>query len=870
MMSTQARPFQRLPGNVKPINYKTEIEPDIDTFTFNGKQDITVEILETTNSVTFNCNEIDIKSVVYVNSGGKNVESSSVNVDEQNEVVTVTFPESLPIGGTGVLRMEFQGHINDKLRGFYRSKYTSIDGTEKYAAVTQFEATDARRCFPCWDEPALRATFDITLVVPKDLLALSNMPVKSSTPVASSNKICHVFDTTPIMSTYLVAMIVGEFDYIQEYDSDGVCVRVYTPKGKTEQGVFALHVASKVLPYCKSYFGIPYPLPKMDLIAIPDFAAGAMENWGLVTYRETRLLVDPDNTSAVSRQHVALSISHELAHQWFGNLVTMEWWTHLWLKEGYASFLEFLCVDLLFPEYDIWTQFVTDMYTTALELDALKNSHAIEVPVGHPDEIDEIFDDISYNKGACVIRMLHSYIGDDCFRKGMALYLKRHMYAHAKTEDLWLALEESSNKSIRHVMSSWTKQQGFPLLTVSEKSCDGNKRVLSISQERFLADGSVDANNSLWVIPIAISCSDNPDKVIKNEIMETKTKDIEIEGVAQSAWIKVNPGAVGVYRTLYSNQLLESLLPAIENQSLPPLDRLNLLNDLFALSQAGKVSSSQILKLLKAFKSENNCTVWTSIRNCLSKFSVLLAHLDVYSKYKSFGRSLLQDIHDYLGWDTKDNENHLDTLLRSLVLGRLVAFEDEAVIAEANRRFEAHIFGKAILPADLRNCVYRAVFASGGPDMFETFVKLYHEADLHEEKVRILCALGATNDKDMLKRVLEFSISDEVKHQDMPMVIMSVSSSYEGRVIAWKFLKENYSLLTERYKSISLLAAIVKCTSEKFAEESYAQEIEQFFKANPTKGIERTVQQSIENIKLNVAWLKRDEKAIRDFLDNID
>lgn len=474
----------------------------------------------------------------------------------------------------------------------------------------------------------------------------------------------YTFKTTPIMSTYLVAMVIGEFDYIQEYDSDGVCVRVYTPKGKTEQGVFALHVASKVLPYYKEYFGIPYPLPKMDLIAIADFNAGAMENWGLVTYRETCLLVDPDNTSAAVRQWVALVVGHELAHQWFGNLVTMKWWTHLWLKEGYASFLEFLCVDFLFPEYDIWTQFVTNTYIRALELDALKNSHPIEVPVGHPKEIDEIFDDISYNKGACVIRMLHSYIGDDNFRKGMNLYLKKHMYAHAQTEDLWLALEEASNKPVCHVMSSWTKSQGFPLLKVSEKSFDGTKRVLCFSQERFLADGTTDEENSLWVVPIEISCSEDPDKIIVNEIMESKTKEIEIKGVAQNCWIKVNPGAVGVYRTLYSDELFENLLPAIESQSLPPLDRLNLLDDLFAASQAGKVSSSQVLKLIKAFKSENNYTVWSSIINCLSKISVLLSHLDIHSKYKSFGRSLVQDIHNYLGWDKKENESHLDTLLR--------------------------------------------------------------------------------------------------------------------------------------------------------------------------------------------------------------
>jgi puromycin-sensitive aminopeptidase len=473
------------------------------------------------------------------------------------------------------------------------------------------------------------------------------------------------FETTPIMSTYLVAIVIGEFDYIENNSSDGVLVRVYTPKGKQEQGRFALHVATKVLPYYKSYFDIPYPLPKIDLIAIANLSAGAMENWGLVTYRETCLLVDTDNTSAVVKQWVALIVGHELAHQWFGNLVTMEWWTHLWLNEGYASFVEFLCVDLLFPEYDIWTQFVTDTYIKALELDALKNSHAIEVPVGHPAEIDEIFDDISYNKGASIIRMLHSFIGDDDFRKGMNLYLKKHSYANAQTEDLWYALEEASRKPVHHVMSTWTKQQGFPLLKVTEKkTSDSNKRILSFSQQRFLADGSVDYDNSLWVIPITVSSSEDPKKNLKYEIMETKTKEIEFQGVFKNSWLKINPGTIGVYRTLYSNELLENFLPVIHDQSLPPLDRLGLLDDLFALSQAGYVSTSQVLKLMKAFKNENNYTVWSSIVNCLSKIGILVSHLEIHSSYKAFGRSLLANIHSHLGWDKKLNESHLDTLLR--------------------------------------------------------------------------------------------------------------------------------------------------------------------------------------------------------------
>ena len=372
------------------------------------------QVKTATSQITLNALDLKItKASVQYGLEKQSAETVDTIFDPQQETVTLVFGEPIPEGEC-LLKMEFTGELNDKMKGFYRSKYFTATREERFAGVTQFEATDARRCFPCWDEPAIKSTFDITLIVPKDRVALSNMPVVSETENEGLKTL--KFDTTPIMSTYLVAVVVGEYDYVEDTSADGVLVRVYTPLGKKEQGQFALDVATKVLPYYKEYFNIAYPLPKMDLIAISDFSAGAMENWGLVTYRETFVLVDPENTSLIRKQSIALTVGHEIAHQWFGNLVTMEWWTHLWLNEGYASFVEFLCVDHIFPDYDIWTQFVTDMYTRALELDCLKNSHPIEVAVGHPSEVDEIFDEISYNKGASVIRMLHHYIGDEDFR----------------------------------------------------------------------------------------------------------------------------------------------------------------------------------------------------------------------------------------------------------------------------------------------------------------------------------------------------------------------------------------------------------------------------------------------------------------------
>ncbi|XP_049807692.1 puromycin-sensitive aminopeptidase isoform X2 [Schistocerca nitens] len=863
----ESKPFERLPKCVVPKHYDLILKPDLKTLVFEGKETIEVEVKTVTDKIVLNSLDLTIKSVEYTTSTGNSIVPTDVSLSVEDETLTLTFPEPLH-AGNGLLAFDFTGEINDKMKGFYRSKYVSPDGEERYAGVTQFEATDARRCFPCWDEPAIKATFNITLVVPESKVALSNMPVVSETNDPSNPALRVVkFDTTPIMSTYLVAVVVGEYDFVEDKSNDGVLVRVYTPVGKKEQGRFALEVATKVLPYYKDYFQIAYPLPKIDLIAIADFSAGAMENWGLVTYRETCLLVDPENTSAVRKQWIALVVGHELAHQWFGNLVTMEWWTHLWLNEGYASFVEFLCVAHLFPEYDIWTQFVTDTYIRALELDCLKNSHPIEVPVGHPSEIDEIFDDISYNKGASVIRMLHKYIGDEDFRKGMNIYLTRHQYKNTFTEDLWAALEEASNKPVAAVMSTWTKQMGFPVVKVLSKQSGPTTRTLTLTQEKFCADGSTsECNGCLWMVPIMLSTSRNPHDVAFSTVLDTRSANITLQNVSASDWVKVNPGTVGYYRTQYPPDMLELFVPAIQNKSLPPLDRLGLLDDLFAMVQAGQTPTIEVLKLMEAFSDEDNYTVWSSISNCLSKLSILLSHTDYEDLFKAYGRKLMARVGQRLGWDPKENESHLDTLLRSLVIGRLGWFGEKSVIEEAKKRFDHHCNGKCHLPADLRSPVYKAVLSVGDEDTYNTMLKLYREADLHEEKDRISRALGAIGNEAILKKVLDFAMSEEVRSQDTVFVIISVAMTKVGRELAWNFFKENWQELMNRYEGGFLLARLVKYTTENFASEEQATEVENFFREHHSPGTERTVQQSCETIRLNAAWLARDSESTRKYL----
>ncbi|XP_045101162.1 puromycin-sensitive aminopeptidase-like isoform X2 [Portunus trituberculatus] len=860
----EPKPFERLPGNIKPLHYNITLQPNLVKCVFHGSEEIDIEIKEATKQVKFNTLDLTLRDIKIRLPSGEDLVPASTEISTANEMVILTFDETLPIG-TAKLSLSFDGELNDKMKGMYRSKYTSVSGEERYSAVTQFEATDARRCFPCWDEPALKATFSMTLIVPHDRVPLSNMPEISRKPHESDPNLQVVkFGTSPLMSTYLVAVVVGEYDFVEDTSTDGIKVRVYTPVGKQEQGKFALDVATKVLPYYKEYFSIAYPLPKIDLIAIADFSVGAMENWGLVTYRETCLLVDPHNTSASQRQWIALVVGHELAHQWFGNLVTMEWWTHLWLNEGYATFVEFLCVDHLFPEYDIWTQFVSNTYIRALELDGLKNSHPIEVPVGHPSEVDEIFDDISYNKGASVIRMLHCYLGDQDFRAGMNKYLTRHQYANTYTEDLWAALSETSNKPVGEVMSTWTKQTGFPMISVSSHQ-DGDNRVLSLTQQRFLADGSTGDNN-MWMVPISISTEKNPSKVVEEVLLEGKTTKVVLDGISSCTWVKLNPGTVGYYRIQYPPEMLAQLIPAIQTKQLPPLDRLGIFDDLFSMVQAGHTSTVEVLKVLRAFEDETDYTVWSALHNCVARLNQLLSHTDFHHNFAAFVRNLFRKISQRLGWEAKPGEKHLDTLLRSLVLGQLGLYGEESVVTEAKKRLLAHVANTVTLPADLRSPVYKTVVSQADEKTYEQMLKLYREADLHEEKDRISRSLGATRDPNLIQRVLQFAMSSEVRNQDTIFVIISVAMTAPGRSAAWAFFKKNHQELLDRYEGGYLVTRLIRYITENFASEEMAAEVENFFRDKQIPGTERTVQQSLETIRLNAAWLQRDQDAIKKYL----
>ncbi|KAJ0977914.1 hypothetical protein J5N97_013388 [Dioscorea zingiberensis] len=862
----------RLPKFAVPRRYELFLKPDLLACTFIGAVQITVDVIDPTRFLVLNSAELTVRdgSVSFKSHYfNQEIRPSEVVLVEEDQILVFKFDEVLPVGA-GVLAIGFEGTLNDRMKGFYKSVYEH-NGEKKNMAVTQFEPADARQCFPCWDEPACKASFKITLEVPSELVALSNMPVIDEKVDGSLKTLS--FQESPIMSTYLVAVVIGLFDYVEALTTDGVKVRVYCQVGKSNQGKFALDVAVKTLDLYKKYFDEPYPLPKLDMVAIPDFAAGAMENYGLVTYRETALLYDERHSAAANKQRVATVVAHELAHQWFGNLVTMEWWTHLWLNEGFATWVSYLSADSLFPEWKIWTQFL-DETTAGLRLDALAESHPIEVDINHANEIDEIFDSISYRKGASVIRMLQSYLGADCFQKSLALYIKRFAWANAKTEDLWAVLEEESGEPVQLIMSSWTKQKGYPVVSVKV-----NDDCLEFEQSQFLSSGL--SGDGLWMVPITI-CFSSYDAQ-KKFLLKTKSEKLDkldFPGSSDTGynlleqsnqrkggqpWIKINVDQTGFYRVKYDDQLTAGLRYAIEAKQLSETDRYGILDDSFALCMACKQTTSSLVSLMAAYREELNYTVLSQIISMCYKLVDMIADAapELLNETKQFLINLLLFSAEKLGWDLKDGESHLDAMLRGEILTALAVLGHEITINEAVRRFTAFLDDRntLLLPPDTRQAAYVAVMQTVNASNklgYESLLRVYQETDLSQEKVRILGSLACCHDSAVVLDVLNFLLTSKVRSQDVVHGLAGISR--EGRETAWIWLQENWDHISKTWGSGFLITRFVSSIVSPFSSDEKAKEIEAFFASRIKPSISRTLKQSLERVRNNARWIQSIKK----------
>ncbi|KAL4319665.1 hypothetical protein GQ457_18G002170 [Hibiscus cannabinus] len=848
----QFRKQPRLPKFALPKRYDLRLKPDLSACKFAGSVSIDVDVVADTRFIVLNAAELSINSgsvSFSPRNSSKVFEPSKVELVEEDEILVLDFAETLPLG-IGVLAIGFEGTLNDKMKGFYRSIYEH-NGEKKNMAVTQFEPADARRCFPCWDEPACKATFKITLDVPSELVALSNMPVieeKVNGPLKTVS-----YQESPIMSTYLVAVVIGLFDYVEDHTPDGIKVRVYCQVGKADQGKFALKVAVGTLGLYKDYFAVPYPLPKLDMIAIPDFSAGAMENYGLVTYRETALLYDEQHSAAANKQRVATVVAHELAHQWFGNLVTMEWWTHLWLNEGFATWVSYLATDSLFPEWKIWTQFL-DETTAGLRLDGLAESHPIEVEINHAAEIDEIFDAISYRKGASVIRMLQSYLGAECFQKSLASYIKKHAYSNAKTEDLWAALEEGSGEPVTKLMNTWTKQMGYPVVSVKVKD-----QKLEFEQSQFFSSGGT--GDGQWIVPITFCCGSYEKKT--SFLLQTKLETHDAKEFSsdnnKTAWIKLNVDQTGFYRVKYDEELAARLRHAIENKYLTATDRFGILDDSYALCMASQLPLTSLLTLMAAYREELEYIVLSNLISITYKVVRIMADAkpELMDNINQFFINLLQYSAEKLGWDAKQGESHLDAMLRGEILTALAMLGHKETLNEASRRFDVFLNDRntPLLPPDIRKAAYVAVMqlaTSSNRAGFESLLRVYRETDLSQEKIRILGSLPSCPDPAIVLEVLKFSLSPEVRSQD---AIYGLGVSKEGREVAWTWLKDNWDFIVKSFGGF-LIPRFVSAVVSPFASFEKVKEVEEFFASREKASVARTLKQSLERVNINANWVK--------------
>src|SRR5271154_4414598 len=647
----------RLPKNVTPKRYDIRLTPDLQAFTFQGEVDIAVVVNQATDDVVLNALELEIDKVT-AHRGGKSL-TAKAEPEPAKERAHLRFAEKLA-PGEWTLKIAFRGILNDKLHGFYRSQYQDASGKTHVAATTQFESTDARRAFPCWDEPEIKASYKVTLIVDENLAAISNGGQESERKLPGGKKEV-VFKETIVMSTYLVAFIVGEFDATAAVDA-GTPLRIVHVPGKESLTSWAKQIGAFSLKYFADYYGLKYPGDKLDLIAIPDFASGAMENLGAITFRETALLADEKSASRAELERVADVVSHENAHMWFGDLVTMRWWNGIWLNEAFATFMEMLAVDAWKPEWKRWVSFSVSR-SSAMATDALHSTRPIEYTVRAASEAGGMFDILTYEKGAAVLRMLEQYLGADEFRKGIALYLRKHQYANAETTDLWDALEESSGQPVRKLMDSWIFQPGFPIVSV--KPAPGG-RGLVLSQRRFMYMPQGQSDNQLWHVPVMVKVRTERGVSTHKVLLNQAETTLELPGKIE--WGLVNQGGHGFYRSRYAPELLSALTSVLGE--LASVERFALVSDTWAAVVAGLTPLAEFLKMTRLFRDETDLNVRRALLGAFNYLDMVTAGA-VRPALQARFRELLAPTAARLGWSPQPGENELQSQLRALILGTL-------------------------------------------------------------------------------------------------------------------------------------------------------------------------------------------------------
>jgi aminopeptidase N len=850
----------KLPKEVVPTDYSIRIVPNIDALKFSGTETVKLDVRNPVHRLVLNALEMEISDASL---DGKTLPKSAIQIDSENELIILALPSELAAGNHR-LALSFSGKINHQGQGLFYMRYqeqgSPAAAEKKFMLGTQFEATDARRFFPCWDEPAFRARFQLTTVVPENWVTVSNMPIESEKKIDGGKEVR--FAATPPMSSYLNVFVAGELDLI-ESRSGPTQIRVIATKGKAELGRYALEATAQILQYYNDYFGVPYPLPKLDQIALPGGFGGAMENWGGITYYESALLFDPKNSSAESKQIIYEVIAHEMAHMWFGDLVTMAWWDNLWLNEGFASWMGTKCTSHFNPQWEVWMRRQTPRDPTrrvgiakeaAMEGDARSTTHPIQQPVATEAEANSAFDDITYKKGQSFLRMLESFLGEEVFRDGIRRYIAEHQYSNATTADLWNALSEASKKPIGEIAAGWTEQPGFPVVKVEREA--GGK--VSLTQERFTVNFK-NAPPLEWKIPLTYSVvGEEPGTLLMTSKLES------LQNIPADRALKLNVNGAGNYRVEYDEPSWKLLLEALPKLGVE--DRVNLLSDAWALVQAGRVPVSLYFGLVEKLPASTELAEREQIINVLDFINRLLVGSPEREKFQRYSRSLLRPTFETLGWEPKKGEPPTAGNLRSSLIGTLGDLNDPQITAGCRERFPKYFANPASLAPDLRPSVLAVV---GRYADEKTWGKL-HELGLKttsiEEKQNYYNALAEAIDPKLVKKTLPIALTDELPTSRAVFLVPAVARDSGHPDIAWEFAKANMK---------TLLAKIDAAGANRYApglftffsDDSRADELKSYAKNNLSAASAREVAKVVDEIQFRAEFKRRIGPQVNTWID---
>ena len=853
VLSLSVAVAQRLPEVARPENYKLTFTPDLEKATFEGDETIAIQVLKPTSDITLNAVDITFHEVSISNGG--TTQKATVTPEKEKEMVVLAVEKPLA-PGPATMHISYAGTLNDQMRGFYLGK---DDQGRKYAS-TQFEATDARRAFPSFDEPDYKATFDITAVADKGLVAISNQKVVSDTP-GPGDKHTVRFATTAKMSPYLAALIVGNFEYL-EGEADGIPIRVYATPGKKEMGKFALEAAEHILSYYDKYFAIKYPYGKLDLVGVPDFSAGAMENTGCITFREVILLIDEQHGSAGLKKEIAEVIAHEMAHQWFGDLVTMKWWDDIWLNEGFATWMESKPVEAWKPEWNINLDDVSGT-GEALSVDSLSNTRPIHQAAETPQQIVELFDGIAYGKAAAVLRMLEAYLGEQTFRAGVNAYLAQHQYANATAEDFWDAQAKTSRQPVDKIMPTWVQQAGAPIINVNAQ-CAGDSTNVTLTQKRYYYDRSrfEEANDQLWQIPLCLKGSATGDGAPKCQLLTKKEEIFTLPGC--STWVIANAGANGYYREGFQPEVTRALARDAETK-LTPGERLAIEADIWASVSVGREPIGDYLAFAQGVQSDRNRAVIDEVVGGLGYIGQRLVDESDRGAYRAWLRQYLTPLTKEVGWEPKPGESDEQKTMRSRLFTALgYDARDPQVLAQAREIADKVLADPSSVDPELARGAFRLAALDGDGSFYDKLIAAMKNPKSPEQYYLYFSALPRFSDPKLLERTLEYALSPDVRSQDALQLIAGVLSNPAGQKLAWNFIRQHWAEV-EKVGGPFASAEVVDATGV-FCDTALRDQVTEFFNAHKAAAFERTYRQAIERINNCVDFKTQQQSQLASWL----